>query len=162
VCEVECGCWVLVWGRGMAGVSIVGAKRSADGVTQTVRCHCVLAMLSDVTFIPSLFASFLLSYWSDHFFSLPLSTTCRGAIVSLPPALAANLPRPILSPLYAAGNAFSKCHAMDKVRYNQKRDFSCADGVRILLVCGVDVTVKFLLEWYVLPLFRCRRIPICR
>jgi hypothetical protein len=35
--------------------------------------------------------------------------------VSLPPALAANLPRPILSPLYAAGNAFSKCHAMDKV-----------------------------------------------
>jgi hypothetical protein len=36
-------------------------------------------------------------------------------VVNLPPTLAAGLPRPILTPLYDAGNAFSKCHAWDKV-----------------------------------------------
>ena len=36
-------------------------------------------------------------------------------VVSLPPTIASSLPRPILSPLYAAGSAFSKCHAVDKV-----------------------------------------------
>jgi hypothetical protein len=39
----------------------------------------------------------------------------RGQVVNLPPTLAASLPRPILTPLYDAGNAFSKCHAWDKV-----------------------------------------------
>lgn len=70
-------------------------------------------------------------------------------IVSLPPTLAANLPRPILSPLYAAGNAFSRCHAVKRVpadpnlqmvfEADEFATFARYVAVNMLLLCVVLV-----------------------
>jgi len=39
----------------------------------------------------------------------------RGMVVNLPPTVAANLPRPVLAPLWSAGMSFGKCHAEENV-----------------------------------------------